>query len=183
MTKIVFEKLEDFDEIATTCGLHNLHNLRNPWDYLGGTSWKSVILEAHLRKLEMKGCEYDAFFNKIDIEMIEYAFLEWTNALICWKLVKITIFDENSLEAHLTQFIILEAQNQLVEAWLPSKLISGSLVELMAEDLGLPVAGSIFSQKSGQHFLFGYRVSTSYKWYFQYNGPLHVFFSHTALPE
>ena len=54
----------------------DLHNLCNPRDYLGGTSWKSVILEAHLRKLEMKGCEYDAFFNKIDIEMIEYAFLE-----------------------------------------------------------------------------------------------------------
>ena len=52
----------------------DLHNLRNPRDYLGGTSWKSVILEAHLRKLEMKDCEYDAFFNKIDIEMIEYAF-------------------------------------------------------------------------------------------------------------
>ena len=33
-----------------------------------------MILEAHLRKLEMKDCEYDAFFNKIDIEMIEYAF-------------------------------------------------------------------------------------------------------------
>ena len=54
--------------------LPDLHNLRNPRDYLGGTSWKSEILEAHLRKLEMEDCEYDAFFNKIDIEMIEYAF-------------------------------------------------------------------------------------------------------------
>ena len=30
----------------------DLHNLRNPQDYLGGTSWKTVKLEAHLKKYE-----------------------------------------------------------------------------------------------------------------------------------
>ena len=41
-----------------------------------------MILEAHLRKLDMKDCEYDAFLNKIDIEMIDNAFWR-ANALIC----------------------------------------------------------------------------------------------------
>jgi len=28
----------------------DLHSLRNPQDYLGGTYWKIVILEAHLKE-------------------------------------------------------------------------------------------------------------------------------------
>ena len=37
----------------------DLHNLRNPQDYLGGTSWKTVKLEAHLKKYETEDYEND----------------------------------------------------------------------------------------------------------------------------
>ena len=37
----------------------DLHNLRNPQDYLRGTSWKTEKLEAHLQKYETEDCEND----------------------------------------------------------------------------------------------------------------------------
>ena len=37
----------------------DLHNLRNPQDYLGGRSWKNVKLEAHLKKYETEDYEKD----------------------------------------------------------------------------------------------------------------------------
>ena len=45
----------------------DLHNLRIPLDYLGGTSWKSLILEAHLKKEKMEDRNYDELLNKIDM--------------------------------------------------------------------------------------------------------------------
>ena len=50
----------------------DLHNLRNPQDNLGGTSRKSLILEAHLKKKETEDCAYDELLNKIGITELEY---------------------------------------------------------------------------------------------------------------
>ena len=38
----------------------DLHNLPNPQNYLGGTSWKNVKLEAHLKKYD-EILEYDGY--------------------------------------------------------------------------------------------------------------------------
>ena len=51
----------------------DLHNQRNPRVYLIGTSWKSVILEPHLKKQDMEDCEYYKSLNNMDIKMLEYA--------------------------------------------------------------------------------------------------------------
>ena len=75
--------------IATSCFYAptklytDLHNLRIPQDNLGGTSLKSLLLEAHLKKKETEDCAYDELLNKIGITELEYVWGSKKNASRC----------------------------------------------------------------------------------------------------